>query len=61
MNVVLWIPATVLTPIAAAGLFLVMVGAVVTHVRRHEPPVPAAVLGILALLVAILRFGPYAF
>ena len=50
-----------LVPVAAAGLFLVMCGAVVTHARRTESqaiPVPA-VLGVLALLVAILRFGPF--
>lgn len=54
--------ATVLTPLAAAGLFLVMAGAVVTHLRRAEASqsIPAAVLGVLALAVAILRFGPYA-
>ena len=52
--------APVLTPIAAAGLTLLMAGAVVTHVRRGELPgaVPSAVLGVLSLAVAILRFGP---
>jgi uncharacterized membrane protein YphA (DoxX/SURF4 family) len=54
--------APVLTPIAAAGLALVMAGAVVTHVRRGEysGAVPSAVLGLLSLVVAILRFGPLA-
>ena len=54
--------APVLTPIAAAGLTLVMAAAVVTHIRRGEysGAVPAAVLGVLALVVAILRFGPLA-
>lgn len=54
--------APVLTPIAAAGLTLVMAAAVVTHIRRGEysGAVPAAVLGVLSLVVAILRFGPLA-
>ena len=54
--------APVLTPIAAAGLTLLMAGAAVTHVRRGEysGAVPSAVLGVLALVVAILRFGPLA-
>ena len=55
--------APVLTPIAATGLALVMLGAVVVHVRRGETSsVPAPlVLAVLAALVAVLRFGPYAF
>lgn len=54
--------APVLTPIAAAGLALVMAAAVVTHIRRGEysGAVPSAVLGVLSLVVAILRFGPLA-
>ena len=51
--------APVLVPLAALGLALVMAGAVVVHVRRKESPAPAAVLGVLALVVAVLRFGPY--
>src|SRR6478672_3109669 len=45
--------ATVLVPLAALGLVLMMVGAAVTHVRRGETPNVAvnAVLGILALVV----------
>lgn len=55
--------APVLTPLAAAGLFLVMVGAAVTHVRRGENSALAGpvALGLLSLAVAVLRFGPYAF
>lgn len=53
--------ATILTPLAATGLALTMAGAVVVHLRRHEPPVPPLVLGVLAVVVAVLRFGPYAF
>jgi hypothetical protein len=48
--------ATVLTPVAAVSLATVMGGAVATHVRRGEPPVAPAVLGLLALTVAALRF-----
>jgi uncharacterized membrane protein YphA (DoxX/SURF4 family) len=50
--------APVLTPLAAAGLFVVMVGAVVTHGRRREFPNVAfnIVLGALALVLAIGRF-----
>lgn len=53
--------ATVLTPLAGVGLFLVMVGAVVTHIRRGENAAVTAplVLGLLALAVAVARFGPY--
>ena len=51
--------APILTPIAALGLALLMAGAVVVHLRRRETPVPPLVLGVLALVVAVLRFGPY--
>ena len=49
--------APILTPLAAVGLALVMAGAVVTHVRRKEQFVPPLVLGVLALVVAVLRFA----
>ena len=53
--------ATVLVPTAAAGLFLLMAGAAITHGRRHETPnvIVNIVLGILAAGVALARFGPY--
>lgn len=53
--------ATVLVPTAAAGLFLLMAGAAITHSRRHETPnvIVNLVLGILAAGVAVARFGPY--
>jgi uncharacterized membrane protein YphA (DoxX/SURF4 family) len=53
--------ATVLTPTAAAGLVIIMAGAVVTHARRREgrPAAMNAVLLVLALIVAIGRFGPF--
>ena len=55
--------ATVLTPVAAAGLAVVMLLAALTHVRRWEPGAIAftAVLLALAAIVAWGRFGPYAF
>lgn len=48
--------APVLAPIAAVGLLIVMVGAVVTHLRRKEAFVPPLSLWILALASAILGF-----
>jgi hypothetical protein len=55
--------APVLVPLAAAGLVLLMVGAIITHLRRHEPQAIAANLAVLALavLVAWGRFGPQSF
>jgi uncharacterized membrane protein len=55
--------ATILTPLAATGLAITMVLAAVVHARRREPQliVVIAVLFALALFVAIMRFGPYAF
>ena len=55
--------APVLTPLAAVGLAVVMLGAIVTHARRGETPMIAVnvVLLALALFVAWGRFGPYAF
>jgi uncharacterized membrane protein YphA (DoxX/SURF4 family) len=50
--------APVLTPLAALGLVVVMLGALVTHGRRREFPNAAfnVVLAALALVVAIRRF-----
>src|SRR5258708_35169954 len=47
-----------LTPLAAVGLAITMVGAIVTHVRRHEfqRMVPSAVPLVLVLVVAYGRF-----
>ncbi|MCG2803343.1 MAG: DoxX family protein [Cellulomonas sp.] len=55
--------APVLVPLAATGLALVMVGAIVVHVRRGETPMIAfnVVLLVLAVVVAWGRFGTYAF
>ncbi|MER5757239.1 DoxX family protein [Streptomyces sp. NPDC002088] len=55
--------APVLTPVAATGLAVVMVLAIVVHARRKEPSAIGfnTVLLILAVLVAWGRFGPYSF
>jgi hypothetical protein len=46
----------ILTPLAAVGLIIVMVGAVVVHVRRKESPVPNIVLALIAAVSAVLGF-----
>jgi uncharacterized membrane protein YphA (DoxX/SURF4 family) len=53
--------ATVLVPIAAVGLALLMIGAAATHRRRGELPMIGinTVLLLLAVVVAWARFGPY--
>ncbi len=53
--------ATVLTPLAAAGLGVVMLGAIVTHARRAEaqPIIVNVVLLAIAVVIAWGRFGPY--
>lgn len=55
--------APVLVPLAALGLCLVMIGAVVTHTRRKESQVIPVnlVLLVLAAVVVWGRFGPYSF
>ncbi len=45
-----------LAPIAATGLAVTMIGAIVVHVRRREQFTPALVLLALAAFVAIGRF-----
>ena len=54
----------ILVPLAAAGLVVTMVGAAVFHLRRGDAVAelaPSVVLGVLAAVVAIGRFGPEAF
>jgi uncharacterized membrane protein YphA (DoxX/SURF4 family) len=55
--------APALTPVAASGLLLTMIGAIVTHVRRREYPNVAinVLLAIMAGVIAWGRFGPYSF
>lgn len=53
--------APLLTPLAAVGLALTMIGAIVTHVRMGETDrlaVPIVLLA-LTLFVAIERVGPH--
>jgi hypothetical protein len=45
----------VLTPVAAACLGILMVGAVRTHMRRKEPWVPPMVLALLCVFVVAGR------
>jgi uncharacterized membrane protein YphA (DoxX/SURF4 family) len=56
--------APILTPIAATGLAITMVLALVTHERRKEVAAalpPNGILFLLAAFVAIMRFGPYSY
>ena len=52
--------ATWLTPLAAAGLVVLMLGAIVFHIQRREYPNVGfnAVLGVLAAVVAWAGSGP---
>lgn len=45
----------ILSPIAAALLAVVMIGAAVVHLRRSEPPIPFAIAA-LALAASVLGF-----
>jgi uncharacterized membrane protein YphA (DoxX/SURF4 family) len=55
--------APVLVPLAAVGLVLMMVGATITHLRRHEVQAIVVPLALLAMaaLVAWGRLGPESF
>jgi len=55
--------AEILVPLAAVGVVLLMIGAIVVHGRRRETPMVIAnvVLLVLAAVVAWGRFGPYSF
>ncbi|WP_396668709.1 DoxX family protein [Microbacterium sp. R86528] len=48
--------APILTPIAATALAILMIGATVTHARRHEKVAPTLVLTVLTIASAILGF-----
>ena len=53
----------VLVPLAAVGLMLVMIGAIIVHARLKEAPMVLANIALLGLAatVAWSRFGPYSF
>jgi hypothetical protein len=55
--------APVLVPLAAVGLVLLMAGAAILHLRRHELRVIVANLAYLALAAFVTwgRFGPESF
>ena len=56
--------APILVPLAATGIALLMLGAVITHIRLHDSlreALPSIVLALLAIFVAWGRFGPYPF
>ncbi|MBI5160594.1 MAG: DoxX family protein [Micrococcales bacterium] len=48
--------APALAPIAAICLVILMIGAAVVHIRRHEPPVPPVALAVLSAVSAVLGF-----
>ncbi|MBL4634664.1 MAG: DoxX family protein [Kofleriaceae bacterium] len=52
-----------LVPLAASGLAITMVGAIVTHVTRQDPPASIVITCLLFAMSATLaakRFGSYA-
>jgi uncharacterized membrane protein YphA (DoxX/SURF4 family) len=56
--------APVLSPTAALGIVLIMVGAIVAHARGSEEGAKIAMNVVLALVATVVvwgRFGPYAF
>ncbi|WP_067500872.1 DoxX family protein [Actinoplanes sp. TFC3] len=55
--------APIFVPLAAVGVVLMMIGAVIVHARRHElnTAAPSIVFLVLAAFVAWGRFGPYSF
>lgn len=55
--------APILVPLAALGLAVLMVGAVIVHLRRKEVQTMSVpiVLFVLAVVVAWGRFGPESF
>ncbi|MGH3368187.1 MAG: DoxX family protein [Nocardioidaceae bacterium] len=55
--------APILVPLAALGLVMLMAGAVITRIRRHEPVFMLADLAYLVLagFLAWGRFGPQPF
>ena len=56
----LGVGAQVMVPLAATGLAVLMLGAVVTHARRREPQ-GIVVAGVLLVLTALLASGRWGF
>jgi uncharacterized membrane protein YphA (DoxX/SURF4 family) len=50
--------APILTPLAAVGLVVIMIGAIVVHVRRKEAPM-AAINLVLLILAAVVAGGRF--
>ena len=48
---------SILTPIAALCVVVLMIGAVKTHLDLDEPAAPPAILALLGVFVALGRFG----
>lgn len=48
--------ATVLTPLAAVGLLITMITAIVMHARHKESAAPTIVLAVLSAASAVLGF-----
>ena len=50
----------ILTPLAALGLALTMVGAFMTHMRRKDPMVPMGVMNMmLFMMAAFVAYGRF--
>jgi uncharacterized membrane protein YphA (DoxX/SURF4 family) len=49
-----------LTPLAAAGLVVIMIGATFTHIRRGEMVPNAIVVIVLGLIVFFIAYGRFA-
>ncbi|WP_394552524.1 DoxX family protein [Agromyces sp. MMS24-JH15] len=48
--------APILTPLAATGLAIIMLGAIVVHVRRKESALPSIVLALVSIASAVLGY-----
>lgn len=48
--------APILTPLAGAGLAIIMIGATVVHLRRKESAATSLVLALLAIASTVLGF-----
>ena len=47
--------APVLVPLAAIGLALIMCGATIYHVRRHEGWAGTVTIGLICVVIAVIR------